>query len=94
MHAIWFSVKGVFLVDQFVSGGLNMMKVETTPAIESLVADMRRLSEKEQRVLVGVILQDRKLEPFVEELEDHLSCERAKEDPEEPIPLSAQLLSL
>jgi hypothetical protein len=94
MHAIWFSVKGVFLVDQFVSGGLNMMKVETTPAVESLVADMRRLSEKEQRVLVGVILQDRKLEPFVEELEDHLSCERAKEDPEEPIPLSAQLLSL
>lgn len=71
-----------------------MMKVETTPSIESLVAEMRRLSEEEQRVLAGVILQERELEPFVEELEDHLSCERAAEDPEEPLPLAPQLLSL
>ena len=71
-----------------------MMKVETTPSIESLVAEMRRLSEEEQRVLAGVIVQERELEPFVEELEDHLSCERAEEDPEEPLPLAPQLLSL
>lgn len=71
-----------------------MIKVEKTSSIESLVAEMRQLSEKEQRTLAGVVLQDRKLEPFVEELEDHLSCERAEEDPEEPIPLASQLLSL
>jgi hypothetical protein len=69
-----------------------MLKVETTPGIESLVAEMRQLSEKEQRALAGVILQDRKLEPFVEELEDQLSCERAEEDPEELIPLVPQSL--
>ena len=66
-----------------------MLKVETTPSIESLVAEMRQLSEEEQRALAGVVLQDRKLEPFVEELEDHLSCERAEEDPAEPLPLSS-----
>jgi hypothetical protein len=71
-----------------------MMKVETTRSIESLVAEMQRLSEEEQRALAGVILQERKLEPFVEELEDQLSCERAGEDAEEPLPLAPQLLSL
>jgi hypothetical protein len=71
-----------------------MMKVETTRSVESLVAEMQRLSEEEQRALAGVILQERKLEPFVEELEDQLSCERAGEDPEEPLPLAPQLLSL
>lgn len=70
-----------------------MMKVETTPNIESLVAEMRQLSEKEQRALAGVILQERKLEPFVEELEDHLSCERAEEDPEELLTLAPQPIS-
>jgi len=54
-----------------------MIKVETTPSIESLVAEMRQLSEEEQRVLAGAVLQDRKLEAFVEELDDHLSCEKA-----------------
>ena len=71
-----------------------MFKVEATQSIESLVAEMRQLSEEEQRALAGVVLQDRKLEPFVEELEDQLSCERAEEDPEEPLPLAPQLLSL
>ena len=65
-----------------------MIKVETTPSIESLVAEMRQLSEEEQRALAAVVLQDRKLEPFVEELEDHLSCERAEEDPAELLPFS------
>ena len=65
-----------------------MLKVETTPIIENLVAEMRQLSEDEQRALAEVVLNDRKLEPFVEELEDHLSCERATTD--EP----AQLLRL
>jgi hypothetical protein len=38
---------------------------------------MRQLSEEEQRTLAGAVLQDRKLEAFVEELDDHLSCERS-----------------
>ena len=40
---------------------------------------MRELSEEEQRSLAGVVLQDRKLEAFVEELDDHLSCETEAE---------------
>ena len=55
-----------------------MLKVGTTSSIENLVAEMRQLSEEEQRALAGVVLQERKLEAFVEELEDHLSCERAE----------------
>jgi len=66
-----------------------MLKVEIPPSIEDLVAEMRQLSEEEQRALAGMVLQDRKLEPFVEELEDHLSCERAEEDPAELVPLSS-----
>ena len=48
-----------------------------TPKVESLIAEMQQLSEEEQRTLAGAVLQDRKLEAFVEELEDHLSCERS-----------------
>lgn len=55
-----------------------MIKVETTPSIKSLVAEMGQLSEEEQRTLAGAVLQDRKLEAFVEELDDHLNCERAE----------------
>ena len=52
-----------------------MINVETAPKVESLIAELRELSEEEQRSLAGAVLQDRKLEAFVEELEDHLSCE-------------------
>jgi len=41
---------------------------------------MHQLSEEEQRSLAAAVLQDRKLEAFVEELEDHLMCERAVEE--------------
>jgi hypothetical protein len=54
-----------------------MINVETAPKVESLIAEMRELSEEEQRSLAGAVLQDRKLEAFVEELDDHLSCERS-----------------
>ena len=54
-----------------------MIKVETAPNVDSLVAEMRQLSEDEQRALAGAVLQERRLEVFVEELEDHLSCERS-----------------
>ena len=54
-----------------------MIKVETAPGVESLIAEMRQLSEQEQRTLAGAVLQERGLEAFVEELDDHLSCERS-----------------
>lgn len=54
-----------------------MINIETAPKVESLIAEMRQLSEDEQRSLAGAVLQDRKLEAFVEELDDHLNCEKA-----------------
>jgi hypothetical protein len=54
-----------------------MSKVKSASSIESIIDDMHQLSENEQRTLAGAILGDRKLEAFVEELEDHLSCEKA-----------------
>lgn len=54
-----------------------MINVETPMKVETLIAAMQELSEVEQRSLAGAVLQDRKLEAFVEELDDHLSCERS-----------------
>lgn len=52
----------------------------STENITHLVEKMRRLSEDEQRGLATAVLQERKLEAFVEELEDHLMCESAVEE--------------
>lgn len=57
-----------------------MSRVNTAPSIEGIVSEMHQLSENEQRILAAAILKDRKLEAFVEELEDHLTCERAAEE--------------
>ena len=57
-----------------------MYRIKDAPKIESLIAELHQLSEDEQRALAGVILEDRKLEAFVEELDDHLSCEKAVEE--------------
>ena len=57
-----------------------MSKVKSAPSIQSIVDEMQELSEKDQRALAGVVLKERKLEAFVEELEDQLSCERAEEE--------------
>ena len=54
-----------------------MSNVKTTSSVENLIDEMHQLSDDEQRALAGAILEDRKLEAFVEELEDHLSCEKA-----------------
>ncbi len=59
---------------------LIMSRVETASIIENIIAGMHQLSEGEQRALAGAILKDRQLEAFVEELEDHLSCEKAAEE--------------
>jgi hypothetical protein len=45
--------------------------------IENILEGMHQLSENEQRSLAVAVLADRKLEAFVEELEDHLNCETA-----------------
>ena len=57
-----------------------MSRVNTAQSIESIVDEMHQLSEDEQRALAAAILQDQKLEAFVEELEDHLMCEAAAEE--------------
>jgi len=62
-----------------------MPNVKTTSSIDNIIDEMHQLSEEEQRALAGAILEDRKLEAFVEELEDHLSCDKGST--EEPVEL-------
>ena len=57
-----------------------MSRVNIASSIENIVDEMHQLSETEQRDLAAAVLSDRKLEAFVEELEDHLSVERAAEE--------------
>ena len=57
-----------------------MSRVNTLTAVDNIVSRMHQLSEDEQRALAAVVLEDGKLEAFVEELEDHLSCEKATEE--------------
>ena len=45
--------------------------------LRALFAEIQQLSDEEQRTLAVAVLQDRRLESFVEELEDQLSCEKA-----------------
>lgn len=54
-----------------------MSSLETAPTVKNLIAEMRQLSQEEQRNLAGAVLGEEDLEAFVEELEDQLSCERA-----------------
>ena len=57
-----------------------MSKVKSVPSIESIIDEMQHLSEEDQRALAAAVLEDRKLEAFVEELEDQINCERATEE--------------
>jgi hypothetical protein len=62
-----------------------MAKLETLPTLEQILDDIDRLSNQEQRVLAAAVLKDRRLEAFVEELDDQLDCEKAAEEgPPEP----------
>ena len=65
-----------------------MSRVKTVPNVQNIVDELLQLSEDEQRTLAGAVLQERKLEPFVEEMEDHLRCERAAEEESVPLVLS------
>lgn len=57
-----------------------MSRVNTVQNIEMIVDEMHQLSEDDLRALAAAVLQDRKLEAFVEEFEDHLMCESAAEE--------------
>ncbi|MBI4483388.1 MAG: hypothetical protein HY652_10915 [Acidobacteria bacterium] len=57
-----------------------MPKIEITLTVEQIAEGVRQLSEGDQRKLAALLLQDRQLEPFVEELEDSLACEKAAEE--------------
>ena len=52
-----------------------MAKLETPSILEKILDQLQQLSEQEQRTLAHRVLNDRKLESFVEELDDQLSCE-------------------
>lgn len=62
-----------------------MSKARMAPTVENIIDEMRQLSEDDQRALAGAILDDRKLEAFMEELEDHLGCEAANEEGSEDL---------
>jgi len=54
-----------------------MSRPKPVPSVENIIDKMHQLSDDEQRALAATVLKDRKLEAFVEELEDQLSCESA-----------------
>ena len=64
-----------------------MATLESTLSIEQLLENMRALSDEDKRALAAAVLNDRKLEAFVEELDDQLACENATEEgPSQPFP--------
>ncbi len=62
-----------------------MAKLETALSLEQILEGMRQLSDQEKRALTAMVLSDVRLEVFVEELDDNLTCERAaSEGPPQP----------
>jgi hypothetical protein len=57
--------------------GGTMALLETALTVDQILEGMRQLSVDDQRTLAAAVLADRKLEPFIEELEDSLACEEA-----------------
>lgn len=63
-----------------------MGRAQIALTTEEILDGIRDMSESQQRKLAGTVAHDRKLEPFVEELEDILASERAAEEgPVEPL---------
>jgi hypothetical protein len=50
-----------------------MRKIEIVLTVEQIAESIRQLSDQDQRKLAAMVLQDRNLEAFVEELEDSLA---------------------
>ena len=62
-----------------------MAKLETTLSLEQILEGIRQLSDQEKRALASIVLSDPRVEAFVEELDNNLTCERAvTEGPPEP----------
>ncbi|HKY30344.1 MAG TPA: hypothetical protein VJM12_20600 [Pyrinomonadaceae bacterium] len=57
-----------------------MAKLATPSVIDQILESMRMLGEADQRTLAAAVLNDRRLEPFVEELDDQLTCETAADE--------------
>ena len=55
-----------------------MAKLESALSLDQILDGIRHLTEQEQRALAGAVLADPSIESFVEELDDSLSCERAR----------------
>jgi hypothetical protein len=58
----------------------KMAKLETALTLEQLLDKLGELSDEEQRAFAAAVLKERRLEAFVEELDDHLACEKAVEE--------------
>ena len=70
-----------------------MAKLEIPLTLEQILDNMHQLSSQEQRTLAAAVLNDRKLEAFVEELDDQLDSEKAAEEgSSEPFSSDALLL--
>lgn len=54
-----------------------MAKLEIALSLEQILEGIRQLNDQEKRTLASAILSDPRLEEFVEELDDNLTCERA-----------------
>ena len=54
-----------------------MAKLETALSLEQILDGMRQLNDEEKRTLASIVVSDPRLEAFVEELDDNLTCERA-----------------
>lgn len=54
-----------------------MSKLETALSLEQIMEGVRQLNDHEKRELASLVLSDPRLEAFIEELDDHLMCERA-----------------
>jgi len=70
-----------------------MAKLEIPLTLEQILDNMHQLSSQEQRTLAAAVLNDRRLEAFVEELDDQLDSEKAAEEgSSEPFSFDALLL--
>ena len=69
-----------------------MAKLEIALSLEQILESMRQLSDQEKRTLASIVFSDPRLEVFVEELDDNLTCERAL-DEGSPEPFSSDELT-
>jgi len=57
-----------------------MAKLEIPLTVEQILDNLHQLSDQELRILAAAVVNDRRLEAFVEELDDTLDCEKAAQE--------------